>query len=258
MLKTSLDAADQAAFDQDGYVRLGVLEDGDLQALQNAIDDIMLGRADVDYNQLLMQLDSASGAYGDLGGQTRGFKGATLNYRKIQDLELHPVFHGYLIGDLFQQICRHVYGDVGVACFRAMFMNKPAHAGTELPWHQDRWAHLDRDPLVTLWTGLDAATQDNGCLELIVGSHRRGVLNPAHPSAFVSKEQSARLDREPAELIETAAGEVLLLHNWLLHRSSVNRTSAPRRAFSVCYMQSATQCSGSGQYLHLFGPAGPA
>ena len=130
----------------------------------------MLGRADVDYSQLLMQLDASSGAYGDLGRQTRGFKGATLNYRKIQDLELHPVFCAHACLPLFREVCAHVYGEVSIACFRAMFMNKPAHGGTELPWHQDRWSNLDRDPLVTIWTGLDAANRENGCLEVLSGA----------------------------------------------------------------------------------------
>lgn len=255
VLKGTFSQADRDAFERDGHVSLGVLEPSDLRRLQDAIDDMMLGRADVDYSQLLMQLDSSSGAYGDLGRQTRGFKGATLNYRKIQDLELHPVFYAHACLPLFREICRHVYGEVPVACFRAMFMNKPAHAGTELPWHQDRWSNLDRDPLVTVWTGLDAANRENGCLEILEASHRRGIVNPSHPSAFVSKLQSARLDAEPSRFIETEAGEVLLLHNWLLHRSSVNTTGSPRRAFSVCYMEQATRSTGRDVYRPLFGEA---
>ena len=39
---------------------------------------------------------------------------------------------------------------------------------------------------------------------------------------------------------ELARGEVLLLHNWTLHRSETNTTDQPRRGFSVCYIDSAT------------------
>ena len=252
VLKRTLTGPDWDAFDRDGHVSRGVLEEAELRGLQNAIDDVMLGRADVDYSQLLMQLDASSGAYGDLGRQTRGFKGATLNYRKIQDLELHPVFCAHACLPLFREVCAHVYGEVSIACFRAMFMNKSAHRGTELPWHQDRWSNLDRDPLVTIWTGLDAANRENGCLEVLSGSQRRGVINPSHPSAFASQSQSTRLDDEPSHFIETEAGEVLLLHNWLLHRSSVNVTGSPRRAFSVCYMEQATRSTGRETYRPLF------
>lgn len=46
----------------------------------------MLGTAEVDYNQLLMQMDSTSGKYEDAGEQSKGHKGASLDYRKIQNL----------------------------------------------------------------------------------------------------------------------------------------------------------------------------
>jgi ectoine hydroxylase-related dioxygenase (phytanoyl-CoA dioxygenase family) len=38
------------------------------------------------------------------------------------------------------------------------------------------------------------------------------------------------------------AGEVLLIHNYLWHRSGVNQTGKPRRAFTVCYMDARTRC----------------
>jgi hypothetical protein len=46
----------------------------------------MLGTAEIDYNQLLMQMDSTSGKYEDAGEQSKGHKGASLDYRKIQNL----------------------------------------------------------------------------------------------------------------------------------------------------------------------------
>lgn len=44
----------------------------------------------------MMQLDSATGSYADAQPQTLGHKGATLAYRKIQNLEDDPVFLRYL------------------------------------------------------------------------------------------------------------------------------------------------------------------
>ena len=139
-------------YQREGYLRLGkLLSDSDLAALQKRIDDIMLGKAPVNYSGLMMQLDSDTGKYEDAGEQSRGFKGATLNYRKIQDLEHDPLFMEYMQRPIFREICARSYGDdVPIACFRAMFMNKPARRGTFLPWHQDRWTSLDRDPLITL------------------------------------------------------------------------------------------------------------
>jgi phytanoyl-CoA hydroxylase len=224
-----------------GYLNLGkVVSDDELRTLQQRIDDIMLGKADIDYDKTLMQLDSETGAYGDAGKQSKGHKGATLNYRKIEQLEFDPLFLRYMQKPIFEDICRRTYGDgVPVSCFRAMFMNKPAGKGTELPWHQDRWRKLDRDPQITLWLALDPATPENGAVRVIPGSHNV-LLNPAHPSGFLSEEQASLIDERKARLLTLEAGECVLLHNWLLHASGVNRSSIARRAFSVCYMDGRT------------------
>lgn len=244
-----------AAYDRDGFLRLGrVLNDADLASLQRRIDDIMLGKARIDYDRMLMQLDSTSGAYNDAGPQTKGHKGATLGYRKIQELEYDPLFLAYMQRPLFREICARVYGpQVPVACFRAMFMNKPARQGTLLPWHQDRWTGMDRDPLITLWTALDPATKANGCVQLIPGSHK-ALVNPSHPSGFLEESQmGTHCPEEKAVYMELAAGEAVLLHNWTLHRSDVNRTDISRRAFSTCYMDARTVTKNNDKFNVIFG-----
>jgi len=134
-------------FEKEGYLRLGqVIPDEQLHALQQRMDDIMLGTAPIDYDRIMMQLDRIPGETDGPGPQNKGHKGATLRYRKIQDLELDPLFLDYLSHPLFEHICARTYGkEVSIACFRAMFMNKPAGEGTRLVWHQDRWNYLDRD-----------------------------------------------------------------------------------------------------------------
>jgi ectoine hydroxylase-related dioxygenase (phytanoyl-CoA dioxygenase family) len=186
---------------------------------------------------------------------TRGHKGPTLNYRKIQDLEHDPIFLAYMQRPIFREICSRVYGEATpITAYRAMFMNKPARKGTFLPWHQDRWPHLDRDPLITVWTALDPATSANGCMQVIPGSHTIGIVNPSHMSSFLTKEQAADVcARMPIEYLELEAGEVALLHNWLLHASDVNRTDIPRRAFSVCYMDARTRSNNGETFSLIFG-----
>ncbi len=242
-------------YEKDGYLNLGkVLSDDDLEALAQRINDIMLGKAEIDYDKVFMQLDSADGKYENAGAGGRGFKGATLAYRKIQDLEFDSLFRQYTDRPLFQEICARVYGsETPIACFRAMFMNKPAHQGTLLPWHQDRWRQLDRDPLITVWTALDPATKANGCVQIIPGSHKKGLINPSHNSGFLTPEQAEQhaLPEETVYL-ELEAGEVALLHNWLLHRSDTNSTDIARRAYSVCYMDANTIDDRGTSYTPLF------
>ena len=244
-----------AQYERQGYLRLGkVLGDEDLTALQRRIDDIMLGRAELDYSQILMQLDSPDGQYENAGVQSKGHKGATLAYRKIQDLEADPLFLEFMERPVFREICARQYGTgVPISAFRAMFMNKPAHQGTLLPWHQDRWSDLDRDPLVTLWTALDPATQENGCVQIIEGSHKFGLLNPAHGSGYVTPAQAEELlEKYPVVPLELEAGEAVLLHNWLLHASDKNNSAQSRRAFSVCYMEGDTVSRRGEQFTRVF------
>jgi len=243
-------------YEEKGYLKIGHLEEEQLRKLQDRIDSIMLGKADIDYSRLLMQLDSATGAYEDAGEQSMGFKGPTLDYRKIQELEHDRLFRDYLLQPVFENICERTYGaETPVALFRAMFMNKPANRGTFLPWHQDRWTSLDRDPKITVWTALDPATKENGCVQVIPGSHWHGLINPTHTSGFLSKAQAAAIcTPDRIVLIELEPGEVVLLHNYLLHASDVNRSAQSRRAFSVCYMDATTLKNGeAGKFPAVFG-----
>jgi ectoine hydroxylase-related dioxygenase (phytanoyl-CoA dioxygenase family) len=120
-------------------------------------------------------------------------------------------------------------------------MNKPAGQGTHLPWHQDAgdvWK-LDRDPVLTSWIALDPATRDNGCIQAIPGSHRLGLLS--HHGSTISDAHAAEYCPESSVLhLEIDAGDALLLHNWMLHRSGINGTNRPRRALSACYMDART------------------
>ena len=83
-------------FEENGYVRIGqVATDAELAQIQQRMDDIMLGKAPLDYDQIMMQLDREPGKNVP-GPQSKGHKGATLLYRKIQNLELDPIFLAYL------------------------------------------------------------------------------------------------------------------------------------------------------------------
>ncbi len=251
-------AAQWKEYNEIGYVKIGRLEPDQLRKIQDRIDEIMLGKASIDYSMLLMQLDSTTGAYEDAGPQSLGFKGATLNYRKIQELEHDPVFLEYLLDPVFRKICARIYGETTpIALFRAMFFNKPANRGTFLPWHQDRWTVLDRDPQITVWTAIDPATRENGCVQVIPGSHRHGLINPSDGSGFLNKAQATYIcTPDRVVYLELEPGEVVLMHNHVLHASDVNRSAQSRRAFSVCYMEAATLQNGeAGKFPAVFGNA---
>jgi phytanoyl-CoA hydroxylase len=229
-----------ARFADQGFAPLGrVAADDALVALRARADAIMLG--EVSYPGLFFQHDTTTGRYEDLEFG-KGWKGPSLNYRKIEKLEQDPLFLAWIQNPLFARIARALVGD-GVSLYRAVLFTKAARGGTHLPWHQDggRFWGLDRDPILQIWTALDDAPASAGCVEVLSGSHRAGLATPLGgvvPEAHVQ----ARGADAGALALPAAAGEAILIHNHLWHRSGVNETDAPRRAFTVCFMSAETRC----------------
>ena len=247
---SSFEDQDHAQFVDQGYLRLGkLLSPDELVALQQRIDDIMLGH--VRYENMRFQLDPRSPEA--KMGRDLSHEVSTLAYRRIDDLEQDPLFLAYMQHDLIRQITRRYIGE-NVSVFRSMFMNKPAERGTVLAWHQDVGAGwgIDTNPTTTVWTALDAATVASGCMQIAPGSNKLGILNENH---FTTEEDQAKYARdEDVVELEAEAGEAILLHNFLLHRSGVNTTAAPRRAFSATYMDATTRSLRTGDtFPVLFG-----
>ncbi len=243
-------------YHRDGFLKIGrQCGREELADLQQRIDEIMLGRAPLDYGRLTMQLDSNTDRYDQVKGGGIGHQGASLGYRKIQGLEFDALFLAYMKKPVFREICGYIYGaHASVACFRAMFMNKPAQQGSDLPWHQDggsSW-YVDRDPLVTVWTALDPATSGNGCVQVAPGSHQLGILSEKGHTITDEQEQEFCPEDRIVDLT-MKPGEVVILHNWLLHRSGLNRVDIPRRAFSVCYIDARTRSSRKSHFSMIFG-----
>jgi Phytanoyl-CoA dioxygenase (PhyH) len=238
-------------YSRDGFLHLGkVLEPDELEALRQRADDLALGNV-VNPN-VQMQLDTG-GAYDELPAAVDRFDSGTVLYRKIQGLEADELFAPLIHHQIFLEICAREYGPhAAVSIFRAMIMNKPAEQGTVLPWHQDGgdvWA-LDRDPLVTIWVALDSATRANGCVEVVPGSHRLGLLS-LHGSTLSAEDAIRHCPPDSVRPLEVEAGHAVLLHNWLIHRSGVNPSPVPRRAFTMCCMDGRTQSTLTGSRFPL-------
>jgi len=224
-----------------GYARLGRILTGEATVkLRAAAEDLLLGRCR--YPEMFFQLDAPTGRYGDVVFDT-GYVGPRLDYRKVEKLELEPRFRALIENPLFARIAHARIGPE-VSIYRAVLWVKSAGGGTELPWHQDggRFWGLDRDPTTQVWVALDDAPVEAGCVEVLPGSHRRGLETP-----FGGQLSAAALDREQANAralpLPCEAGEALLLHNFTWHRSGLNRSGVIRRAVGICFMDAATRCT---------------
>ncbi|MGA7120995.1 MAG: phytanoyl-CoA dioxygenase family protein [Polyangiaceae bacterium] len=229
-----------AHFRAHGWARVGkVASDECLAALRARSDDLMFGR--VVHEGLFFQHDAPGGSYRELAFG-RGWEGPSPNYRKIEKLERDPLFRAWIENAFFERIVRAVVGEEAVL-YRACLFNKGAQGGTELPWHQDGgsfWG-LDRDPELQIWTALDDVPVESGCVEVLDGSHAAGLATPL--GGNIPREIVDRAGADARRLaLPALAGDVLLIHNYLWHRSGANFTGRPRRAFTVAYMPASTRC----------------
>jgi phytanoyl-CoA hydroxylase len=109
-------------------------------------------------------------------------------------------------------------------------------------WHQDELFIPTRDrSLTAAWIALDDATVANGCLWVIPGSQRSGVLHQDRPQSDPRFDCSDEAFGFPytdddAVAVEVAAGSVVFFSGYLLHRSLPNGTNGLRRALVNHYM----------------------
>ena len=107
---------------------------------------------------------------------------------------------------------------------------------TATDWHQDRavaHAEADATSMVTVWCAVTDATSENGCLQVVPGGHRKGML-PHCP-----KTQTAIADgfveEGKALPLPVKAGGIVLFHPLTPHASLVNRTDGFRWSFDIRY-----------------------
>ncbi len=240
--KNKMTDAEWQELEKVGYVRLGVvLPKEEIDRLCERIDEIMLGK--IRYEGMRMQLcPSALGAE-QMTGFSAKHKGSSLKYRKIQELEMDPLFLKYIQHPLFRHITRKKIGEkVGV--FRSMFFNKPAGGGVPLVWHQDgrNW-NLNIPEEITIYTALDPQTRENGCLTVIPYSHKECPIHTVDKEEDIQKYAP----KEKRVHMEMDKGEVILFKTKLLHSSLVNTTDRPRRAFSIAFIHGDAYCTTSGE-----------
>ncbi len=111
---------------------------------------------------------------------------------------------------------------------------------SDIPWHQDNgYGRLEPMTDVTLWVPLVDTDESNGCLRVLPGSHRQGLLE--HGAAGVNpvlREAACGNEGQPLPL---AAGEGVAFSGLTLHGSGPNRSSRPRPAFYVRYCSPDTR-----------------
>lgn len=141
-----------------------------------------------------------------------------------------------MVGTAEQLLCDEPYH------YHSKMIMKDAKVGGAWAWHQDYGYWYSNGVLtpnlVSAFIAVDPSTRQNGCLQVIRGSHHCGRVNHqlTGEQAGADPERVAEiLKRMELVYVEMDPGDVLFFHSNLLHRSDQNRSESPRWSMICCY-----------------------
>lgn len=210
------------AYDRDGYlVAPGVVAPADVAALNAAAEAVCREHG------ALLKPDGTL-VYEDV---------LCIHFpHKLNDTILAAMHHPGVVGILTDLL------GPNVKAMQSMFFVKNAGKPGQA-WHQDEFYIPTRDrSLVGAWIALDDATIENGCLWVIPGSQRPGVIWRTRPHGnpeFDGADEATGFPwpESAAIPVEVKAGDVVFFNGYLLHRSLKNRSRGFRRALVSHYMR---------------------
>jgi ectoine hydroxylase-related dioxygenase (phytanoyl-CoA dioxygenase family) len=134
-------------------------------------------------------------------------------------------------------------GDSAVCHFHSKLMVKEPRVGGAWEWHQDYgyWyknEFLFPDQMLSVMVAITAATKENGCLQVIGGSHKMGRIEHGFAGEQVGAAQhyvDLALQTMPLVFVELQPGDALFFHSNILHRSAANLSGTARWSLISCY-----------------------
>ena len=127
---------------------------------------------------------------------------------------------------------------------------KPPHDNSYVSWHQDSvYSGWHKTPTTTAWIALTVSQPFNGCMRVIPGSHKGGLV--AHSNADDCRNLLERGEFADVEIDESRAvdvtlrpGEMSFHHCNIIHGSNPNSSNEKRIGFIVRYVTNQIEPAG--------------
>jgi len=134
-------------------------------------------------------------------------------------------------------------GHTAVCHFHSKLMQKEPKVGGAWEWHQDYgyWyknEFLFPDRMMSVMVAITEANKENGCLQVIKGSHKMGRIEHAFAGEQVGALQNyvdLALKTMEHVYVELLPGDALFFHSNLLHRSEANLSENSRWSLISVY-----------------------
>lgn len=119
---------------------------------------------------------------------------------------------------------------------------KPANDASYASWHQDSFYsgwHLT--PSISAWIALTPSHRDNGCMRVIPGSQKQGLLNHINiqdPNLLNRRGEQIEVDVDESQAVDVVLkpGEMSLHHSNIVHGSNPNTSDEQRIGFIVRFV----------------------
>ncbi|MFY9611561.1 MAG: phytanoyl-CoA dioxygenase family protein [Blastocatellia bacterium] len=120
---------------------------------------------------------------------------------------------------------------------------KPPRDSSYVSWHQDSvYSGWHLTPSTSAWIALTASHPANGCMRVIPGSHKQGVLDHSNvrddSNLLIRGEQVTIVDESRAADVVLQPGEMSLHQSTIVHGSNPNTSTEPRIGFIVRFVTS--------------------
>jgi ectoine hydroxylase-related dioxygenase (phytanoyl-CoA dioxygenase family) len=119
---------------------------------------------------------------------------------------------------------------------------KPPRDSSYASWHQDSvYSGWHLTPSVSAWIALTPSNPTNGCMRVIPGSHKQGLLehdNVQDPNLLNKRGERLRMDVDESHAVDVVLkpGEMSLHHTNIIHGSNANASDGPRIGFIVRFI----------------------
>lgn len=151
----------------------------------------------------------------------------------------NPYFRDLFLSPPLVNVAQQILGP-DVALFTSYVISKRPDDGLAVSWHQDA-AFFPIEPMetFTFWLAVDDSDHENGCMQVIPGSHRERRILPHRTdrsSGTTLPLSFDGIDLTHAVDVPLSAGEFSAHDAFLLHGSAPNRSPRRRCGITIKYI----------------------
>jgi len=224
---------DAAQFDRDGYLFVEDLYEAEEIELLSAI-----GRADEEKAELV------HAAVDTKGGESKLWL--------TSDIDREDIYNGFCHGRRIVDTMERLLADE-VYLYHYKMVEKEPRVGGAWEWHQDYGYWYSNNCLfphmASCFVAIDPANRENGCLQVLRGSHKLGrIEHGRYGSQVGANPERVALAQQHLDVVhcEMKPGDGLFFHCNILHSSDQNHSDQPRWGLICCYNARGNPCDDKG------------